>query len=191
MFAKVIGNRDGMRKLLMMIVSAAGLALLATSESVAQAPTVDPPRTVLETDHQFDAGSGVAPTALSAAQIDNLTTLGMVWGFLKYHHPKVTSGQLHWDYELFRVLPAILEARDRAAANAVMSKWIASLGEVSRCEPCASLDDSDLHLRPDVAWIENEALLGQELSRSLRAIHANRPQLQKQFYVSLAQHVGN
>ena len=43
-------------------------------------------------DHQFDAGSGISISQLSSTQIENLATLGKVWGFLKYHHPAVTSG---------------------------------------------------------------------------------------------------
>jgi C-terminal processing protease CtpA/Prc len=167
------------------------LQLLVDGQPIARVPKRELPKTVLEVDHQFDAGSGVAPTELTKVQIDNLATLGMVWGFLKYHHPKITSGQSHWDYELFRVLPAILDARDQTAAAAAMVKWIGSLGEVAPCNPCAVLEDSNLHLRPDLTWIENETLLGQELSRSLRAIYANRPRLEEQFYLSLAPFIQN
>jgi hypothetical protein len=45
---------------------------------------------------------------LTNAQIDNLVLLGKVWGSLKYYHPSITSGDRHWDFDLFRVLPAIL-----------------------------------------------------------------------------------
>jgi len=109
------------------------LQLLVDGQPIARVPKLELPKTVLELDHQFDAGSGIAPTEFTKVQIDNLTTLGMVWGFLKYHHPKITSGQSHWDYELFRVLPAVLEARDQTVAAAAMAKWIASLGEVAPC----------------------------------------------------------
>ncbi len=126
----------------------------------------------------------MAFTELSQIQIANLTTLGRVWGFLKYHHPAVTSGKLHWDYELLHVLPNVLQQRDTAGADAAMAQWISDLGTSGPCNPCAKLNDTDLHLRPDIAWIEDESLLGPELSRSLRAVYANRPQLTKQFYVS-------
>src|SRR5262249_40860916 len=56
----------------------------------------------LELDHQFDNGSGIHLERLSETQIDNLALLGRVWGFLKYHHPRVTAGEKHWDYELLR-----------------------------------------------------------------------------------------
>lgn len=35
---------------------------------------------------------------------EDLVLLGKIWGFLKYHHPKVASGDLNWDFELFRFL---------------------------------------------------------------------------------------
>ena len=78
--------------------------------------------------HQFDPGSGIAFSKLGKAQIRSLTTLGTVWGFLKYHHPAVTSGKHQWDFELFRVLPLVLDARSQGEANAAIARWVASLG---------------------------------------------------------------
>jgi hypothetical protein len=107
-----------------MIAALSGHAQEASpAQAVSDAPRVDRPKTSLDLDTEFDAGSGVTAAALATltpAQIDNLALLGKVWGFLKYHHPAVTSGTRHWDYDLFRVLPAILAARDRDAASAVM-----------------------------------------------------------------------
>jgi hypothetical protein len=147
-------------------------------------------KSVVDSDHEFDGGSGIAVTHLSSVQIDNLATLGKVWGFLKYHHPSITSGQHHWDYDLFRVLPAVVAATDRASANAVLLHWIDGLGPVATCTRCAKFSETDLALRPDSAWIDDETFLGLELSRKLREILRNRPS-GKQFYVSLAPNVGN
>lgn len=166
------------------------LRLLVDGKPVWDAPKVERPKTALELDHQFDGGSGIVMKELTKIQIDNLATLGKVWGFLKYHHPIVTSGQRHWDYELFRILPAVFDAPDHARANAAMVHWIAGLGTVAPCKPCAKLDESDLQLHPDVGWIADEARLGKDLSRSLRSIRDNRLP-GKQFYVSLAPGVRN
>jgi hypothetical protein len=59
----------------------------------------------------------VVISELSQVQVASLATLGEVWGFLKYHHPVVTAGKRHWDYELFRVIPKVLAARDRDTAT--------------------------------------------------------------------------
>jgi hypothetical protein len=167
------------------------LQLLVDGKPVWELPKFERAKTILDFDHRFDRGSGILLNELTKNQIENLATLGRVWGFLKYHHPQVTSGQRHWDYELFRILPAILDSRDRASANDVLLKWIAGLGEFAPCNPCVQLDESDLHFRPDVEWIGDEALLGAELSRKLRAIYRNRPDSARQFYVSPSPHIGN
>lgn len=123
-------------------------------------------------------------------RIGNLATLGKVWGYLKYHHPHVTLGRLHWDYELFRVLPAVLDAKDRAAANAALLHWIENLGLIAPRKPCAKLDESDLDLRPNLDWLANKALLGEELSHGLQSIRDNRVP-GRQFYISTVPNIGN
>ena len=146
--------------------------------------------TVLDRDHEYDSGSRIVLAKLSDVQIQNLTTLGKVWGFLKYHHPLITSGERHWDYELLRVLPSILSAPDRNTANAALAKWIAGLGAVKPCD-CVKLDQNEIHLRPRLEWLADTKLLGTELSASLQSIYANRVVNTKQFYVSKTPHVGN
>ena len=101
---------------------------------------------IFTTDREFDAGSKINLSNLTDAQIRNLATLGKVWGFLKYHHPAVTSGSRHWDYDLFRIVPAVLNAGDAMSANAAVLTWIQGLGAVEPCNPCATLVSSDLAL---------------------------------------------
>ena len=148
------------------------------------------PTTVLDRDHEYDGGSRIVLSELSRVQIQNLATAGKVWGFLKYHHPLITAGERHWDYDLLRVLPAILSAPDRDTANAALAKWITGLGPVKPCA-CVKLDEKEIHLRPRLAWLDGKKLLGAELSASLRSIHANRPANTKQFYVSQVANIGN
>src|SRR5450631_1324890 len=166
------------------------LQLLVDGKPIWEAPKADRPKTVLDLDHEFDDGSGIRISQLTKVQIDNLVTLGKVWGFLKYYYPKITSGERHWDYELFRVLPAILSARDHKAANAALQRWIVGLGAVVPCNPCITLNESDLQFRPDMDWIANGALLGTDLSHSLLSIRDNRL-TGKQFYVSKVAGIGN
>ena len=167
------------------------LQLLVDGKPIGEAPKVERATTVLERDHQFDAGSGIAISGeISKIRVENLATLGRVWGFLKYHHPKVTTGQIHWDYELLRVMPQVLSTGDHAAANALLVKWIDGFGAIAACEPCAKLEENDLYFRPDVGWIASQLLLGDQLSQRLQRIYANRLE-GKQFYVSKVSGVGN
>ena len=165
------------------------LQLLVDGKPIAEAPSREIPRTVLDEDHQFDKGSGLVLSALSRTQVRSLTTLGKVWGFLKYHHPAVTSGKRHWDFDLLRVLPEVLAAHSGGDANAVMARWVAGLGAVPRCDPCATLDSTDLRLGPRLDWLSDTRRLGAPLSAALLDIHRGRTG--GQFYLSLAPDVGN
>jgi hypothetical protein len=128
------------------------LQLLVDGKPISKAPKAEIAKSVLDSDHQFDAGSGIALTNLTPIQIENLALLGKVWGFLKYYDPQVTTGKLHWDYELFRILPEVLAAPDRVSARAALLKWIDRnrLGPVGICSACVNLDLRDLELHPDL-----------------------------------------
>jgi|GEM_PF-6853505 len=70
------------------VVFAAVLSVTAGSLQASR----NEPASILETDQEFDDGSGIRLAELSESQIGNLVILGKVWGFLKYHHPRVASG---------------------------------------------------------------------------------------------------
>ncbi len=164
------------------------LELSVDGRPVAQAPARVP--TVLETDTEFNAGSRVAVESLSDLQVANLATLGKVWGFLKYHHPSITGGRRHWDYDLFRVLPAVLRATSKSDALTAISTWIAALGPVPDCSRCAALDRSNLQTAPDLDWLADESFLGVDLSQTLQAIYRNRS-ITPQFFVEIPAGAGN
>ncbi len=145
--------------------------------------------TVLEKDTQFDGGSGLTVDALTRQQIDTLMLTGKVWGFLKYHHPAVTGGKYHWDYELLRRLPALLGAPDTAATQKILADWVDSLGPVADCQPCVQAGAGG-QLAPGPGWLSDERLLGTTLATRLQAIYRNRVP-DRQFFVALEEGVGN
>lgn len=150
------------------------LLLLAGDRGVAAVPA----------DHEFDAGSRVAIDALTPIQVENLALLGKVWGFLKYHHPRVAAGGRRWDGDLFRVMPEVLAAPDAAAGRRVLSRWVAGLGAIRPCDPCATLDETDLALAPDHRWIDDQRRVGPALGAQLRSALAARPRADAQHYVA-------
>jgi len=68
-------------------------------------------------DTNFAHGSEIVINNLNPVKIDNLTNLGMIWGFLKYYHPSVAGGEYNWDASLFRIMPKILSAATKTEAN--------------------------------------------------------------------------
>jgi C-terminal processing protease CtpA/Prc len=166
------------------------LRVFVDGKPLAQAPEIVPPKTVLDTDTTFVAGSRIDLTQPTPVQAENLALLGKVWGFLKYHHPAVVAGRRHWDFDLFRVMPRVLAARDRGEACDELARWVDSLGAVPPCSTCAKLP-SGRPVAPRLGWLADRALLGAELSRRLGTIYERRPKVDGQFYVSLAPGVGN
>ena len=137
-------------------------------------------------DKSFDNGSTVTITDLSPKKIDNLELLGRVWGFLKYHHPEIGSGNLNWDYELFRFLPEYLKFRNAEERDESLVNWISSLGALEQCPTCQSTKE-DAFLKADLVWIESQSTI---LREQLQEVHQKRHQ-GKQFYIGSAANIGN
>ncbi len=166
------------------------LAIWIDGKPLAEAPELPRELTVLDTDTEFAAASGLEFDEVTPLQADNLALLGRVWGFLKYHHPAATQGRVHWDFALFRVMPAVLAAVDRAAAQAALVEWIDGLGPIPPCAPCAESPVAPAQAA-DLAWIADTSLLGDELAARLQTAHAARPADGSQFWLDLVPHVGN
>jgi len=165
------------------------LRLYVDGKPLAEAPTLVRVPSPLDTDHEFDAGSRVEVKSLTKAQIENLVVLGKVWGFLKYHHPAIVAGKRQWDYDLFRALPGVLAARDRAAGQRAIAAWVASLGEAPPCSPC--VEPPKARFMPRLGWLSDRRLLGSELSARLLQIYARRPNVDEQFYVARIPNISN
>ncbi len=111
---------------------------------------------------------------MTPEKVQELVLLGKVWGFVKYHHPRLASGDLSCDRELLRLIPQVQEARDHDDTRRVLSAWLDELGDPAPCSPCATLPDS-IQTKPPIAWIRDRGLLGRDLSDRLQKIYENRP----------------
>jgi len=158
----------------------ASLSLLATDQKIVQNSQIQ--SNTPNNDMEFDHGSGLTFSILTPAQIENLTLLGRVWGFLKYHHPRIVDGELHWDYELIRTIEKIQGTSETAGRNRVLLEWVRQLGEPASCDPCVDLP-KNTHLTPRLDWINDKAELGTELSAYLKRVYVNRKFRADQFYV--------
>jgi C-terminal processing protease CtpA/Prc len=141
-------------------------------------------------DREFDQGSKVPDIKLNAAKTEDLAVLGKVWGFLKYHHPAIAAGEYNWDYELFRILPKILEAKNASERNEILSVWAESLGtfEISTAAVAPAIAEK-IKLNPDLAWI-NERNLGAKLTAQLNKIKSAKRK-KKSYYIEMDPNIGN
>ncbi len=107
---------------------------------------------------EFVNGSKIESIELTEQKIEDLKVLGLIWGFLKYYHPSIAEGKYNWDFELFRIMPKILNAKNTQQRDKYLTKWIKSLGKYEIDEPknfAKKLDGIDVKMKPDLAWIEN------------------------------------
>ena len=125
-------------------------------------------------DKAFDKGSDIDFPELTKQKIEDLELLGRIWGFMKYHHPAVATGDYNWDYELFRLLPTYLEANDNKQRDDILIKWINQYGRIPKCRTCQPTSDS-AYIKPDLLWIENEGI-NKKLKDLINKIYLNRSQ---------------
>lgn len=105
-----------------------------------------------EKDTVFNQGSGIETIASSQIQIDNLKTLGLIWGYLKYYHPCIAAGNYNWDYELFRILPKVVNAENQKTRDQILVDWITGLGSFKEGNE-KKIKSSDTKIEPDLDWI--------------------------------------
>jgi C-terminal processing protease CtpA/Prc len=109
----------------------------------------------------LDKVSDIKIEHLNRKQTEDLNKLCKVWGFVKYYHPKVISASVNWDYELFRVMPKVIEAEDSNEVDRILYDWINALGEVKKG---IERDNEDVRMAPDIKWIKDDHFLSKELS---------------------------
>ena len=140
-------------------------------------------------DNEFISHSTIVIDGYDKQTIDNLSVLCKVWGFLKYYHPVVAEGNMNWDFELFRIMPAILCSKSANERNEILFDWIEKLGTVNPAKKHQKFNSSNVKLLPDISWIENFHELEKVSQQLIKIRDAKRSG--KHYYVTLAPQVGN
>jgi hypothetical protein len=115
--------------------------------------------------------------------IKQLAVLGKVWGILKYYHPTVTSGQVDWDQQLFKLLPSYLACKSPDERNIILQNWISGLGDVPKFLSYQEADVRKIRLRPDLEWIK-KSRFSAEVIRNLNNVQHN-PDTVNGYYAKL------
>lgn len=125
---------------------------------------------IADKDKEFDNGSSISIPNINAQQLINLEVLTKVWGFIKYYHPEVTKGNIQWDYELFRIMPYVLNAVTKEACNDYLTKWVKQMNSSLDTQADLPLDTAGCYVLPNLNWIEDTNTLGSGLVDELRKI---------------------
>ncbi|MES2515783.1 MAG: S41 family peptidase [Bacteroidota bacterium] len=153
-------------------------------------PPLEMKSTLAEKDSAFKNGSKLVIESINAFQIQNLKTLALVWGFVKYYHPQVAMGNHNWDYELLRVLPAIINSKSKPSRDSVLVNWINKLGKFEKNESQKSrAEKGAIKINPDLDWISTSGLSSELSSLLISVKNANRSG--ENYYISLEDNVKN
>lgn len=133
-------------------------------------------------DSSFFEGSKINLNIVSKKQIYDLSLLGKIWGFLKYHHPFIAQGNYNWDFELFKIMPSILNCANTNVRDEILLNWIDSFGKIEQCVQCPQSVKKDFKVKPDFNWISYKRM-SQQLVEKLLFIHQNRNQT-KHYYIA-------
>ena len=124
-------------------------------------------------DKEFDNGSNIGAIAPTERNLKDLKTLGLIWGFLKYYHPSVTDGNFNWDFELFRIFPGILNSKNTAERDAILTVWINKLGQFEQASEI-KISPEKIKITPDLGWIANSGFSEELESLLLKVKNAAR-----------------
>ena len=132
-------------------------------------------------DTEFDNGTNIKLESLNNNQIENLNKLSKVWGFVKYYHPKAIDASVNWDYELLRVMPKVIDAKDSNEVNTILYDWVNALGGVKEN---VYENDNEVMIDADTNWIKDDKYVSKELSDLLVSISKSYVSERKKAYVN-------
>lgn len=136
-------------------------------------------------DKEFISGSKITSLNKDDNTLKNLYDFGLIWGYLKYFHPKAHSGDVNWDNEFFKMFPKINNAKGIERDEIILS-WIKSLGSYKMASPSTS---KDLKMKADLAWISNSGFSTALQDELLHLKNAKRSD--KNYYIEFAPKVNN
>ncbi|MEZ0539088.1 S41 family peptidase [Fibrella arboris] len=133
-----------------------------------------------------------ASVAQPLSKTQQLASLCKVWGFLKYYHPVVASGQQDWDHRLVELIPAVQQADNQQTLSAVYEDLLNQLGPVKPCRSCQSEPEHTVLGRPglDLSFLTDSTLFTEPLRSRLTYLVTNRNQGYN-YYVQQDKHIKN
>lgn len=113
----------------------------------------------------------VCVKAQSISEKTKIKEFGLIWGFLKYHHPVLSAGKKDIDAEFLHHFQQLEKIKDRKELNTFFQNWIGSYGEVSnkikKPNPAYNFKKN-----LNIDWIENGAF-DVKLKKALLSLRNN------------------
>ena len=127
----------------------------------------------------------------SIDETEKIFLTAKVWGFLKYYHPSVASGNYNWDEVFYRWVKEVHMIDSADQLSDYLLDEIKLLGEIEACKKCRK-PSKEIYFEKnfDLSWISDSSNFSSDLIEQLLHIEANRF-IKDQYYVEpdYAQHV--
>ena len=127
----------------------------------------------------------------SLEENERLAALGRVWGYLKYHHPKVAEGEMDWDAVLLDSIEKIKAAKTHKTFNDEIENLIRIAGaETASSSDCLQGASTEpyLNMMGD-SWL-HDVLFSESVRMLLKRV-GDMPRRDHHFYVQSAPGVQN
>ena len=160
------------------------LKITIDGKDISQAKIFEKKIEKADLDKEFDSGSKL--TRVDKYNAENLKTLGLIWGFLKYYHPNISTGDYNWDYELFRILPKILNVSSKER-DQILVNWIKTFGTFPISEK--KVPTENVKIKPDLDWISN-SYFSKDLTSILKNIKIAKRK-DSNYYIEFFKNTGN
>jgi carboxyl-terminal processing protease len=113
-----------------------------------------------------------ASGGLAQVRYTKIETFTKVWGFLKYHHPKIAGGGLNWDSIYISMVPKV-QNLSAADFNGRLLRIIDGLGPLQKDE-AVKTSDTLFDKNHDLQWIGANKTIHSKLKSRLKDIYTYR-----------------
>jgi C-terminal processing protease CtpA/Prc len=93
-----------------------------------------------------------------------------VWGFLKYHHPKVNSGVLNWDNEFFRLMNMVDSVKTKEEINNLFGELLKKLQLEDTLFLVDRISTKPIIKKYEIEWIDDTSLLSPDNSNAFKGL---------------------
>jgi C-terminal processing protease CtpA/Prc len=118
--------------------------------------------------------------SFSQTETQKIAIYDKVWGFIKYHHPAIATGNMDWDSVYLAHLHQVIAAKSTAELNRQISSLIDAAGLIKKITP-VKIPNDVFKANFDLSWLNNSKLLTKLNREKLQLIYNNRNQGDNRF----------
>lgn len=115
--------------------------------------------------------SGIGQTIDTTTRIKNFIK---VWGFLKYYHPLIATGNIDWDYVFVKSIPEIINAKSSSKFNDKVLNVINLVARVPKLKEQKTPNSLFLMNKTNANWFAKSTVFNKEVKTRLQYIYDNK-----------------